>query len=135
MTEKEANEAVLARWIASWSSLQPLVPFCFENEAALAVDTWARVKAQFPGSRQVSTGPVGTRRFERTGTIFVQLFVPVDQGTAALLDLVQAVRTTFESQQLAADLWTYATGVAPAIEDGRWFMRVCSTPVTFYETR
>lgn len=53
---------------------------------------WGRVAIRHGGSKQTSMGPVGRRRFERTGTLWVQCYIPWKEGadlsTAEALALV-----------------------------------------------
>lgn len=138
MTEEQAIEAITARAITSLGTLQPTLPLAFENEGfdpASGPDQWARITIRMTSSRQVSTGPTGTRRFERKGVIFADLFGPLNTGRKPLAAIAADVRTTLESQELASDLWTYATAESDVSTDARWFKVQYATPFTFYETR
>ncbi len=141
MTEADAIEAISKRWSVSWSALQPAIPFVFDNEADHSVDSWARVSIQPTSSRQISMGPAGTRRFERRGNIFVQLFGALNVGRAALATLAADVRTTFEAQTIATaggggePIVTYAASMQDVSTDERWSIVVATVPFSFVETR
>jgi hypothetical protein len=138
MTEAQALEAISARWAdptTGWPSLQPAVPFTFENIKYEAADRWARVTVRMTSSRQRSMGPAPFRRFERRGQIFVQLFGAVGVGRAELAGLVETVRTLYEAQTLGTDLTTYAANTQDVATEKKWFMVVVTIPFTHIESR
>jgi hypothetical protein len=138
MTESQALEAICNRFATQWPIVQPTVPFTLENERLDAPDRWLRVTVQFTSRVQASQNTVGNRRFDSRGNIFVQLFGPVDAGAKGLSDLVQDVRTTFESQSIASGgeaVVTYAASRTGNDTDGRWFMSGIVIPFEFHETR
>ncbi len=140
MNRAEAEEAILERWDSSWSSLQPAIPFTFDNEEFEGVDQWARVTIRPSSSRQVTMGPVGSRRFERRGNIFVQLFGPIDVGSKPLALLSADVRTALESRSIAGvgggePVSTYAANEQDVGTDGRWYIVVLSVAFSYHETR
>lgn len=140
MTEAQAVEAVFERWTTQWAILHPAdVPYTLDNEAFTAPDKWARVSMVISTRNQVSLGPPGTRRFETRGNIAVQLFGAVDSGAHELAALCDDVRTVFEGQLIAVtssdNVNCYAGTTRPVATDGRWFMRLVTIAVMFYEQR
>lgn len=71
------------------------------NEPAGAADeTWVRVSAR-GATRQLATtgGPQG-RKWRRAGILFVQCFVPLEEGEAELEQLVDKVEAAFLGVEL-----------------------------------
>lgn len=141
-TLQAARQAILNRWIAQWGTT---TTYTFENEklvppAAMAAsafsidtDTWVRVVVHNTESVQETLGPVGNRKFQRTGEIAIQIFVPVDRGTADADTLAMQARAIFEGARFSG-VCCYA-GLAREIgPDGRWFRVDVTIPFTYWET-
>jgi hypothetical protein len=135
MTEAQAIEAITQRWITAWPALQPLVPYTFENEAYLAVDTWVRVTLVHAAREQATMGSTGNRRFEARGAILVQLFGAVDVGRRPLAQLADSVRSVFEGQRIGTEITTYGGSTRELPTDGRWARSSVSIPVWYDEQR
>lgn len=142
MTEAQAYESIKARWLATWPTLQPAVPFAFKGEVIDSADEWVRVTIRPMLRVQATQGPAGGRRFEDRGTIFVQVFTPVD-GEARELAIVASVREVFESRTIdSEELVTFsatrraaADGKREGEEDGRWNACTVSIPYWFDEQK
>lgn len=141
MTEAQAIELVFARWVSVWPGLHPEVPFTLDNEASTASDLWARISFQHNTGIQISQGGIGTRRFEYTGVIWVQLFGAVDRGRKPLSDLVPDIQTVFDSLSLASPvvgdepLTTGAAATRESPTDNRWVMQSSLIPARYYQLR
>lgn len=142
MTDAEAEEAILQRWLDTWTTLTggtndaPTVPFQLPNENFTATDgPWCRV-AVLPTVRTQSTqGRAGTRRFTNRGRIMVQLFGPINAGMRALNLLVAHVRTVFEARRIGNDITTEAASSPREAEDGSWAQLTVSIPYDYDEQR
>jgi hypothetical protein len=141
VTEADAIEAIEAAWVAQWPTLQPTVPFALDNESFTTVSTWARVSVLHTTSIQASHGGLGSRRWERAGNIWVQLFGEVDVGRKALSLLVADVRSIYEGVQLASPIAgdepvvTGALATRESPTDNRWLMQTCVVPFYYYALR
>lgn len=145
-TIKAAREAILSRWIAQWvDSGSPRTPYTFENEksappeavaqAAFGTDTgsWVRLSVRNTYSAQETLGPVGSRKFERRGDIHIQIFVPVDRGTADADTLLGQARAVFEGARFSG-ITCYAGTPKEVGVDGRWYQVNVVIQFTYYET-
>jgi Bacteriophage related domain of unknown function len=145
-TLKAAREAILSRWITQWvDGSSPRTPYSFENEktappdavaaAAFGTDTgsWVRLTMRSVNSEQETLGPVGSRKFTRYGNIHIQVFVPVDRGTADSDTLVGLARTVFEGARFNG-VCCYAGSPKEVGPDGRWYQVNVTIPFTYYET-
>lgn len=136
MTEAQAIEAISARFIADWAAVQPSVPCMLEGEIGDSSSTWIRMTVRHSLSSQVTLG--SPRRFERLGSVFVQIFAPVNAGRVTLATLADSVRTVIEGQTLAVGddcLHLYAGRTEHVPTDGVYVMSVVVVPFRYYEHR
>jgi len=141
-----ARSAILSRWTVQWvDGASPLTPYTFENErsappeavaqAAFGMDTgsWVRLTVRNTVSQQETLGAVGFRKFERKGDIHLQIFVPVDRGTADADTLAMQARAVFEGARFSGVV-CYAGLSKEVGPDGRWYQVNVVIPFTYYET-
>lgn len=144
MTEASAYEAILQQWATSWELTHPnadsslRVPYCFADEtfATTSLGTlgaWARVTVEPTTSEQSTFGQAPYRKFERLGNVFVQLFAPLNEGSAKILALVEDVRTVFEGMRIS-ELNLYAA-TPRRIVDNAWTSRIVVIPYRLLVTR
>lgn len=140
MTEQQAIEALAQQWDAEFPVLYPGIPAMLRNEAGPDSGTWVRVTMEHTSSRQISSGPVGSRRYERRGNVMVQVFAPVDQGDHALAGYCDGIRSFLEGTELTVSgadgaLNVHSGRTQEMTEDGTWCGKVIVLPFTYYETR
>ncbi len=138
MTEAQAIELISQRFVTAWPSASSSTPFALDNEALPSSGTFAQLTIQHTGSRQITMGPAGYRRWERRGVIYIRLWSPKDAGRAAIAALCDAARVTLEGQDLGTigDTVTTEAGATREVgPDGRWYMVAVQFDFTFYETR
>lgn len=134
MTEREAIEAVLQRWNDGWTTLHPEIPWTTRGEVFSSEASWARISVQHSTAEQTTMGSAPSRKFERRGNIFVQLFVQENQGAGALADLAEDVRDVLEGQRLDG-LTIYAGRTEEAPSDGVWAMAAVVLPFRYTHER
>lgn len=142
MTEAEAVEAICARWVAAWASLQPTVPYALPNEAlpTAGLATFVNVTFGAIASKQISQGAIGSRMFERRGVVNVKLFGAVDAGEAPLATLMGSVRDALESREVGAgdlgSVQTFAVSTpTPPTRAQGWYTKTAAVPFRFFERR
>jgi len=131
----EANEAMAQRFADTW---QPTGwEFALENEAfEPGDDPWARFTSRIAASTQETLGQVGCRKFERSGSLFVQIFEVADKGTNRSKQLAQTVVDGFEGQRITGttirfnDVIPRETG-----PDGKWYQTTVEINFVFDETK
>ncbi|RPH64990.1 MAG: hypothetical protein EHM89_00175 [Acidobacteria bacterium] len=146
MTEREAIEAILVHWEDEWEALHPedtsdpdCVPWYAGNEAHEtselgALGAWARINVIHTAAEQTTMGSAPSRKFERRGNIYVQLFAPIDAGVQLRAELADDVRTAMEGFRVD-ELRTYAGRTEEGVEDGVWSMAVVIVPFAYTDTR
>lgn len=98
--------------------------------------SWVRLAVRHFGGSQFSLGPVGSRKFSRTGAVFAQVFIPMDAGVRAGDTIVQEIRTLIEGKDISGT--TIMTWDAEIRENGLvdgYFMFVVETRFEYTETR
>lgn len=133
-TLNQARTAIYEEFQAAWGAT---TPFTFDNEKYTPPDTeWARLTVRHTASTQDTLGAQGNRRFERIGSVFIQIFVPTNQGTTRADELATIARETFEGKSLTGttirflDVIVRETGV-----DGQYYVVVVEATFQYDETR
>lgn len=146
MNEREAVEAILEEWADGWDLLHPgnvsdpeYCPWTDQNvdfttEQLGALGAWARISINHTTRAQVTSGAVGSRKFDTRGQVFVQLFAPVGNSLGRLADLAGDVREVLEGKRLGA-LNLYAGASQPLPDDGTWARSVVVVSFRYTETR
>lgn len=108
MTPSELVEAVYQRFNSNWSATA-FVHYEGHPFTEPSVDTeWVRVSVRNTGSAQATLGAVGTRKYDREFSVFVQVFTPVVAGVARAATLAQTARAIYEGVRLDDEAWMYA---------------------------
>ena len=123
-TYDTANDEILAFFKTAWDTTGLLA--LYENVAGTKPPTqaaWARVTVRHgPGGQTALTGSLGTNRFDRTGLVTVQIFIPNGQGLSQGYSLGKVVTDAFEGKSTASAVWF--RNVTPPNEigaSGEWF--------------
>jgi len=147
MTEAQAVEALYEQWQTGWEIIHPSivgdperVPYTFTNESFSDdqvgdLGAWVRVSMNHATAGQITHNKPPSRRFERRGEVFVQIFAPVDAGVLLLAELADDVRSVLEGVRIGDDFCTYAGRTQPNPEDGQWSMATVVIPFRYVETR
>lgn len=133
LTLNEAREAIYARWASEWGST---TPYQLDNEEFTppADAPWARVVVRHRASGQETLGAVGSRRYQRGGSIFVQLFDLEGMGVQRLDGLAQPARAVFEGVSFSG-IRVHDAVVREAGPDGRWYMVVIESFFDYEELK
>lgn len=146
MTEVQAIEAIYEQWEAGWQALHPAlqsdpqyVPFAFKGEHFTpdqlgALGAWARVSVAHTSAAQITFGSSGTRKFERRGNVFVQLFAPVGAGVGLLARLASDARTVLEGVRIG-ELNLHAARTEEMPDESQWASSTVVVEFRYVETR
>lgn len=138
-----AEDAIMKRWLTEWDArtfttfenAQFTPPPLLEPGGELVEVAWARVLIRAKESMQETLGPPGSRRFQRKSEVFVQLFVPVDTGTAEANTLAQIARAVFEGVKINSDIHFGAGIIEPIGVTDRWYQVNVTVPFDYWETK
>ncbi len=133
----DATEAaVVARFEARWTALQPNIPFTYDNQGEADFITrgapWVRVTILTGTSTQVAMG--STRRWRRLGIVTVQIFTPAGSGTGLATRLADTVRDIFEGRTISGIIFR-ATSLTRVEVDASWMQHNADTPFQADELR
>jgi hypothetical protein len=124
MTPKAVRNAIMARYLTEFSGQfeialdnQPFTP----PETGSGVK-WVRVSVRFSGGAQSSLGRSGTRRFQKQGMLFVQVFTPTGHATNDNDDLAEDSLNLFEGEKIN-DLWFYNGEIKTIGSDDEWYQQ------------
>lgn len=107
MTPVEFVEAVYQRFRTQWgATTQVHYDGHAFTEPGPDVE-WVRVSVQNLGGGQSTLGQTGGRKFERSASIFVQVFTPVTAGVGRGASLAQTARAIFEGTRLDPEAWCF----------------------------
>lgn len=116
-----AKEAIYQAFVDGWAS-ETAITFDNESFTPPAADPWVRVAVRHNASVQDSLGRPGNRRFMRLGSVFVQVFTPIDQGTLKADQLAKKAREIFEGKTLSGTSISFRDVAVREIgADGKWY--------------
>ena len=92
-----ASQALVGAFNRVWKNKYTIENSSFEPPRN---EPWARVTLRFLDGRQASIGGVGIRRFNRTGIMSVQIFVPIGSAMKSQADLAQVIVDGFEGKRI-----------------------------------
>lgn len=122
-TFEEARQEILTTFKTAWDTTGH--PAYYENireDLTSSVEPWARVTLRHVTGNNVSlTGSLGLQRFERTGNLTVQVFVPMGEGLTEGLTLAKVIADAFEGVSTTSGVWFRNTRVNEIGPDGSWF--------------
>lgn len=107
MTFDEGRDYVLSVFKAAWDT-QPSYAVTWNDVPAAPPGTdviWARPTVRHATGRQSSlSGEIGLRKFQHTGTVFVQIFGPVGDGLKQVYSAANLVKNAYEDSR-HENLW------------------------------
>lgn len=106
MTPERAQDIILGVFKTAWDTTGfPAVYTDVPGEKPTSETVWARATIRHATGRQTSlAGDVGTRRFTDKGTVFVQVFAPVGDGSTACYAAARLVQNAFRDAK-GLDVW------------------------------
>jgi len=143
VTETQAVEAILQLWKTGWEALHPAdtsdpqsVPWTTDDEQYTPdvlgpLGCWARIVFRPATDAQLTQGPVAFN--EVAGVVIVQLFGPLNEGTAKLTALADDVRAVLKRKR-SGDLRTLDAPSSKPADDGTWAMRIVTVECRYTYT-
>lgn len=135
-TPNEAVERIYSEFVTGWGATSP---FTFDNKKydPPANTSFVRVTVRHTDATQDSLGSVGTRKFDRPGTLFIQCFSPLDIGRSAADNLALTARNLFEGKTLTPEgIRFFGVTVREIGLDGEGMFQInVEAPFEYTETR
>lgn len=107
-TFNDARDTMLQVFKDAWDLLGfPAVYTDVESEIPTGQTVWARAIVRHADGGQASlSGPInGATRHEQIGTVIVQVFAPVGDGSTAAYDAAQAVASAFRKARVGVSFY------------------------------
>ena len=118
--------------------LDPLPDLVLDNNPESLPDTklsWLRVTLR-PGSGvQQTLGNVGSRKFERIGTLWIQIFTPLNMGMKASNYLADGLGFLEGGKTPQGITFTAVSPPSNIGNDGAWNQANVSADYSYYETK
>ena len=133
MTINAVRGDIYTTFKTAWGSTSP---FTFDNERYDPPDgaCWARVAVRHNSRQQESLGGITHRKFESSGSVFIQCFCPRDSGAAGADALAEVAQGIFEGKTINGIRFTSSNiqEIGPT-ED--WYMIVVEASFTYTATK
>jgi hypothetical protein len=108
-TVQNARDEIYALIQAAWVASGTSAFLVFDDMKGLTPDNqnpWARASVRHTSGGEISiSGGVGKRRYNRTGTLYVNLFAQPGDGLRALDPLVKIVLDAYEGKTTPSGVW------------------------------
>ena len=139
-TIAEARESCYQRWNNSWTAT-PLADTTFAGEGFTPPEKreWARLSVRHSTASGGQTlGGVGSRRFTRLGTVFVECYAPLGDekdGEGQIDPLVQNALNIFEGVSFDGLRFFQAVPRETGEDAGKWTRALVEVPFDYDETK
>lgn len=131
----EYRKAIAVYFLANYTGLAAdkiqMPNETFQPPEPSAGEAWAQFRIQEFVGQQESLGDVGSRKFERRGSILFVVHAPVDSGSKAADTLANEARDVLEGVTLSGSkIWLQGATVRHVGVEGAWYL--VSMAVDFY---
>lgn len=122
-TFEQARDEMLAVFKAAWDTTGHYAAYPDRpEEKPKGADPWARVTVRHAVGEQGSlANHEGRRRWERRGTLFVQIFTPSGEGLSRSDTLAKIVVDALEGKSTPRGVWFRNTRINEVGPDGDWY--------------
>ena len=118
------------------SSPLPLVYWDVSQDIPETASPWARATLQhFTGGQASLAGDVGQVKFQRDGTLTVQIFTPAGEGLSTADALVMIVMRAFEGRATPSGVWFRSVRINEVGINGSWFQTNVLADFTYDEVK
>ena len=130
------NDAKILMYNAFTAGWSGRTPIAFDNEEFTQPDiSWVRVTVRNRVSNQETLGKRTNRKFLRLGAVFVQVFTPIDEGTAESDELAEAARNIFEGERLSGEVWFTNVETRETGSDGNMYQTLVEALFTYEQIK
>lgn len=101
LTMTQADEEMAALFRQAWE-VTAGYPCLWPNSKAAGIDKekiWAHWSVTYTGGRQLSFGPVGRRKFEKTGSVVIVVFTPYGKGQSNARGIAEIALGAYEGKR------------------------------------
>lgn len=134
-TLNEATEKIYQTFLTDWGATTSVT---FDNETfnPNANEAYVRVTVRHTAAVQDSLGSVGRRKFDRIGTVFIQVFTPLDMGRQQADNLSTSARAVFEGKTLTPENLRFNAVITRELGvSDNWYQTNVEAPFNYTETK
>jgi hypothetical protein len=123
----QARDDILTRFRTEWladgiSAPVKLVFDDFEDDLPSSTSPWTRITVRHATGGQISlSNEAGKRRYDRKGTVFVQIFTPFGDGLTLSDSLAIIAARAFEGKETPLHVWFRDVRFVEVGRDGHWY--------------
>lgn len=134
MKYAQVREKIYQCFVDGWNNFTEYV---FDNEDYDPGDAgWVRVVVRGRDSYQSSLGVGGNRKFARKGVVFIQIFTPINGGTAQMGSVTEKILDVFEGKRIAGTSICFQAGMPREIgPEGVWYNSNVEIEFTYEEIK
>lgn len=116
---------------------EPNIPYTKDNSRfeTPSSSPWIRLTVRNRISNQETLGKKTNRKFLRSGSIYGQVFVPINTGTSEADRIAQKIRDIFEGERIDESVWITNSDVREVGPDGDWYQFLVESFFTYEETK
>lgn len=136
-----AYDEILALFKAAWDTTAHSANVDYENvaftiPAADGTNAWARPRVRHASGGDGSlAGGLGTKSYDRTGVLLVQVFTSAGAGLVEGHALAKIVADAFDGVRTASGVWFRNVRLAEVGPDGEWFQLNISVDFAYDEVK
>lgn len=145
MTPNEFRTLVYQKFMEHWD-IGPISIYTFDNEKFTPPDPespltansgkrWVRLCVRHSDSHQKTIGPVGSRKFEHTARVVLQIFTVPNTGTKDADELNQEFQECFDTDLARGDVFGGESSYRERGTAEGWYMAEATVTYTYDEIR
>ena len=135
-TFQEARDAIHALIVPAWNTATGSAPLAYDNKrfTSRPDSIWGRVTLRFQNGTRASLGGAAAR-FRYFGTVYVQIFVPLDSGMTEVTSAAQAVADAInQAGHVDGNVWFRDVQMKEVGSDEAYFQINVEAGFTFDQT-
>ena len=126
LTITEARDDILKMaydaWVAAGYTANNLIYDDKDGSIPTNGERWARITVRHETGSQASlSGGLGTQKYLRTGTVFVQIFEPSGEGLSSIDNSAKIIMDAFEGKSSPNGVWFRNVTFQEIGPDGNFF--------------
>lgn len=135
-TYPDANEAITQLFSDTWTPSG--FPFTLGNEKFTPPEDtpWARMVLRHNAATQSTLGRQPGRKFNRFGSVLIQVFTPLREGTRRSSELIQRVVNGFEGARISGSTICFLDVIPREVgPSGKWYQTNIEAEFRYTDTR
>lgn len=134
--QNAARAAIYDKFIAAWGATTPVVRDNEKSDEFDGLTAWVRLSVRHFGRAQNTLGEAPTRQFGRVGAAFVQIYVPINDGTSNADLLSNSAAAVFEGERISGTSVCFKdVNVSEQGREGNWYTVLVEAEFEYFEEK